>query len=106
MLADLVARNRSYRRFHEDEQVSEETLEQLVGEATLIRTRFRHGARALGAFIGLALGISLMNQVVFRRREDYEPHRGDCLSCGRCIDYCPIESKESTKPRIWTRKLK
>ena len=36
-------------------------------------------AWALGGFIGLALGITLMNQVVFRSREDYEPHKGDCF---------------------------
>jgi NosR/NirI family nitrous oxide reductase transcriptional regulator len=45
----------------------------------------------MGGFVGLALGITLMNQVVFRRREDYEPHKGDCFSCGRCMDYCPVE---------------
>jgi NosR/NirI family nitrous oxide reductase transcriptional regulator len=28
---------------------------------------------------------------VFRRREDYEPNKGDCFSCGRCMDYCPVD---------------
>ena len=45
-----------------------------------------------GEFVlAVALGITLMNQVVFRRKEDYEPHKGDCFSCGRCMDYCPVE---------------
>ncbi len=70
---------------------SGDTFEQLVEEASLIREKFRIGGWALGGFIGLALGITLMNQVVFRRREDYEPHKGDCFSCGRCMDYCPVE---------------
>lgn len=70
---------------------SGDTFEQLVDEATVIREKFRKGGWYLGGFIGLALGITLMNQVVFRRREDYEPHKGDCFSCGRCMDYCPVE---------------
>jgi len=70
---------------------SGETFEQLVEEAALVRGRFKQGGMALGAFIGLVLGITLMNQVVFRRREDYVPHKGDCFSCGRCMDYCPID---------------
>ena len=70
---------------------SGDTFEQLVEQASVIREKFRIGGWALGGFIGLALGITLMNQVVFRRREDYEPHKGDCFSCGRCMDYCPVE---------------
>jgi NosR/NirI family nitrous oxide reductase transcriptional regulator len=35
--------------------------------------------------------VKLVSQVVFRKREDYEPHRGDCFSCGRCMDYCPVK---------------
>jgi NosR/NirI family nitrous oxide reductase transcriptional regulator len=72
---------------------SGDTFDQLVEEASVIREKFRKGGIAMGGFIGLALGITLMNQVVFRRREDYEPHKGDCFSCGRCMDYCPVEKK-------------
>jgi NosR/NirI family nitrous oxide reductase transcriptional regulator len=72
---------------------SGDTFEQLVEKAEVIREKFRKGSMAMGGFVGLALGITLMNQVVFRRREDYEPHKGDCFSCGRCMDYCPVEKK-------------
>lgn len=74
---------------------SGDTFEELVEKAAIIRERFRKGSMAMGGFIGLALGITLMNQVVFRRRDDYEPHRGDCFSCGRCMDYCPVEAHQS-----------
>ena len=57
---------------------SGETFEQLVDQASVIREKFRKGSMAMGGFVGLALGITLMNQVVFRRKEDYEPHKGDC----------------------------
>jgi ferredoxin len=72
---------------------SGDTFEQLVDQAGLIRKKFRKGGMAMGGFVGLALGITLMNQVVFRRREDYEPNKRDCFSCGRCMDYCPVEKQ-------------
>jgi ferredoxin len=74
---------------------SGDTFDDLVEKASLIREKFRKGSMLTGGFIGLALGIILMNQVVFRRRDDYEPHRGDCFSCGRCMDYCPVEDHRS-----------
>jgi NosR/NirI family nitrous oxide reductase transcriptional regulator len=74
---------------------SADTFEQLVGKADLIRARFRRGGWLLGGFIGLVLGVRLMNQVVLRSREDYEPRREDCFSCGRCIDYCPVDKKQA-----------
>ena len=74
---------------------SGESMKQLVESASEIRTKFKKGGWALGGFIGLALGLTLMNQVVFRRRENYEPHKGDCFSCGRCMDYCPVGKDSS-----------
>jgi ferredoxin len=74
---------------------SGETFDELVERAGVIRQKYKTGGWALGAFLGAVLGIMLMNQVVFRRRDTYEPHRGNCLSCGRCIDYCPVEKVEN-----------
>jgi formate hydrogenlyase subunit 6/NADH:ubiquinone oxidoreductase subunit I len=44
-----------------------------------------------GGFLGLVIGMTLLNTVVFRKRQDYEPNKGNCLSCARCVDYCPVE---------------
>jgi polyferredoxin len=74
---------------------SGETFDELVEKAAVIREKYRSGSMFMGGFVGLALGITLMNQVVFRRRDDYEPHRGDCFSCGRCMDYCPVEERRT-----------
>jgi formate hydrogenlyase subunit 6/NADH:ubiquinone oxidoreductase subunit I len=52
------------------------------------------GGWYLGAFIGLVIGISLLNQVVFRKRSIYEANKGDCFSCGRCMDFCPVGKPE------------
>jgi ferredoxin len=70
---------------------SGKTMETLVEEAGVIRQKFYYGSMIAGGFIGLVIGMTLLNTVVFRKRQDYVPHKGNCLSCGRCMDYCPVE---------------
>jgi NosR/NirI family transcriptional regulator, nitrous oxide reductase regulator len=71
---------------------SEKTMEQLVSEAKVIRAKYYTGSWILGGFLGLVIGLMLMNQFVVRRREVYEPNKTDCYSCGRCMKYCPVKS--------------
>lgn len=71
---------------------SGKSMDILVEEASLIRDKFRIGSWILGAFLGLVFGIKLLNLFVYRKSEDYEPDKGECLSCGRCMEYCPVES--------------
>jgi ferredoxin len=66
-------------------------MEQLVAEAEIIREKFYIGSMIAGGFLGLVIGMTLLNTLVFRKRQDYEPHKGNCLSCVRCVDYCPVE---------------
>ena len=66
-------------------------METLVEEAEVIREKVYIGSMMAGGFLGLVIGLTLLNTVVFRRRQDYEPHKGNCFSCARCIDYCPVE---------------
>lgn len=73
---------------------SGKSLQTLVSEATVIQGQFKLGGWYLGAFIGLVIGISLLNQVVFRKRSIYEANKGDCFSCGRCMDFCPVGKPE------------
>ncbi|MDD4109318.1 MAG: 4Fe-4S binding protein, partial [Prolixibacteraceae bacterium] len=70
---------------------SGKTLDILVTESEIIRGKFRTGSMIAGGFIGLVIGLTLLNTVIFRRRQDYVPHKGNCLSCGRCMDYCPVD---------------
>jgi NosR/NirI family transcriptional regulator, nitrous oxide reductase regulator len=72
---------------------SGKTMETLVEEADVIRGKFYAGSMIAGGFLGLVIGMTLLNTVVFRKRQDYVPHKGNCLSCGRCMDYCPVEKK-------------
>jgi ferredoxin len=69
---------------------SGKTLDMLVEEAALVQERFRKGGWWLGGFIGLVAGLTLLGQVVFRRRTIYQANQGSCFSCGRCMDYCPV----------------
>ncbi len=69
---------------------SDRTLEMLVADATEVQSRFRRGGYYLGGFLGLLIGLSLTQQVTFRKRTIYEVNRGSCYSCGRCMEYCPV----------------
>lgn len=70
---------------------SGKSLDTLVEEAKVIQLKFKKGGWYLGGFLGLVFGLTLLNQVIFRKREDYQPNKGDCYSCGRCMDFCPVE---------------
>lgn len=70
---------------------SGKSMDTLVKEAGIIRHKFYIGSMIAGGFLGLVIGMTLLNTVVFRKRPDYVPHKGNCFSCGRCMDYCPVE---------------
>jgi NosR/NirI family nitrous oxide reductase transcriptional regulator len=67
---------------------------QLYFEAESIIKRFKIGSIFLGAFIGLIFGITIANLDTFKYRVDYEPNKGTCFSCARCMDYCPVDSSD------------
>ncbi len=67
---------------------SEETL---YAEATAVVDEFYYGGWLLGAFIALIFGLTLVSLTVFRYKTDYTPNKGTCLSCTRCVDYCPVD---------------
>jgi ferredoxin len=95
-LAELLISNPEIKNDTENIDVqtflsSGKTLETLVKEAGVIREKFYTGSMIAGGFMGLVIGMTLLNTVVFRKRQDYEPHRGNCLSCARCMNYCPVE---------------
>lgn len=72
---------------------SGKTTPELVLEADAIRHQFYIGGWLLGGFMGLVIGTSLINLSTFRKREDWEPNRTNCLSCARCMDYCPVKKE-------------
>jgi polyferredoxin len=64
---------------------------ELFEEALVLRDRFRKGGWILGGALGLLVGLKLVALSVRRRRLDYEPDRGTCVSCARCFAFCPKE---------------
>ncbi len=70
---------------------SGKSMEILVNEATIIRHKFYIGCWLAGGFMGFVIGMSLLNQVIFRTKSDYEPDKSNCYSCARCISYCPVK---------------
>jgi ferredoxin len=73
--------------------------EELYEHAEGLRAGFAWGAAGFGAFVGFVIGCKLLQLSIRRRREDYEPNRATCMSCGRCFKYCPRE-------RLRQRKMK
>lgn len=69
---------------------SGKTMQTLISEASQIRDQFYIGGWILGGFLGLAFGLMYTRKTIYRSRTDYEPDKGDCVSCGRCMDYCPV----------------
>lgn len=69
---------------------SGKTMDTLVEEATVVRAKFKTGSGILGGFMGMVIAFSLLSQTIYRKREDYTPNKGNCYSCGRCMDYCPV----------------
>jgi len=69
--------------------------QQLFTEANEIIEDFYVGGMILGGFLGLVFGLTLAGLSIFTYRTDYEPNKGECLSCARCMDYCPVETTNS-----------
>lgn len=71
-------------------KTSGKSSEALYAEAASVLNNFKTGSIILGGFFGLMLGFTLLGLTRFYHRTDYEPNKGTCLSCGRCIDFCPV----------------
>jgi ferredoxin len=64
---------------------------ELYANAIEIKRDFATAGTWFGAWVGLVIGCKLFAASVLRKRTDYEPDRGTCLSCGRCFNYCPVK---------------
>ena len=74
---------------------SGKTIDELAAEAKDIQHQFYIGSWLLGLFLGLVIGVKLAKQFRFKKQVDYEANKADCLSCGRCMDYCPVPQSAS-----------
>jgi len=68
---------------------TERTVEQLEAQVTIIKKDFRFWSIIIGTFIGLVIGLTLINLSTKRTRKFYEIDDANCICCGRCFSYCP-----------------
>ena len=74
-------------------QATGQPAEGLYTEAHNLKIRFLWGGRALGGFLGLVVGLKLIALSVRRKRIGYQADSANCLACGRCFLYCPVEHR-------------
>ena len=72
-------------------RASKRTKGELLQSASASALRFATGGPVLGGFIALVFSLTYLGTFFRRRRTDFEPDRGQCVSCGRCFSYCPRE---------------
>lgn len=74
------------------------SIDALRNDVELIQKDFTRGSQLLMAFIALIIGTTLLKLSIKRKRETYEIDKADCMSCGRCYSYCPVNKNSTTKP--------
>lgn len=72
-------------------RTTETTVEELSTQAAAVRSRFALGTPLAGGFVMLVAGLGIVATFLRRRRDEYQPDRGECVSCGRCFSHCPRE---------------
>jgi NosR/NirI family transcriptional regulator, nitrous oxide reductase regulator len=70
--------------------------ENLYKEAAAIVQKFYTGSWIIGCFIGLVFGLTLARLTIFRYRNEYLANKGNCYSCARCLEYCPVKKGAGT----------
>lgn len=75
----------------------------VLAAAQAKRHEFLWGAWLAGGFIGLVVAGKLITLSIHRPRKDYEANRAQCLACGRCFEYCPIEKQRRSGAQIEIR---
>jgi NosR/NirI family nitrous oxide reductase transcriptional regulator len=63
----------------------------VYGDALIVLKKFYTGSWILGSFMGLVFGFLIAGKMLKKHNPDFVPHKGRCLSCARCIDYCPVK---------------
>ena len=64
-------------------------VEELAKRAEKVQTDFNFYSTIAGVFIGLVIGITLIELSVKRTRKLYEIDHAACVGCARCFSYCP-----------------
>ena len=69
---------------------------QVYAEASEVLGKFYAGCWVLGCFLGLAFAVTLVRRMMARYQADYTPNKGNCYSCVKCVDYCPVKMNDQS----------
>ncbi|MCL2073967.1 MAG: 4Fe-4S binding protein [Marinilabiliaceae bacterium] len=72
----------------------ERTIEELEIEVNEIKKDFQIYSGLIGIFLGIVIGLTLINLSTKRTRKRYEIDNAHCVCCGKCFKYCPQNLKE------------
>lgn len=74
-------------------------LSDLYGAERIAKKRIHAGMGWVGAFVGGVFAMQMFELAIRRKRSDYIPDRGRCLSCARCVEFCPKEHEARKQVR-------
>ncbi len=72
----------------------------LYTDALRLRGQFKVGSTALGGWIALVVMLKLIMLSLRRSRGEYEADVSDCVACGRCFNWCPVERARRESKRM------
>ena len=66
--------------------------EQVFAEAQVVMKQMEIGTWWFGAWMGFVIGIKFISLCIRRKRLEYVANEGSCYACGRCYDYCQVQT--------------
>jgi polyferredoxin len=79
---------------------------ELYKDAMKISRRCRIGGLIFGIFVAVVIFAKLVAWAVPYWPDRYMPNSGNCFSCGRCFEYCPVGKSPEIAERIKNRSKK
>jgi NAD-dependent dihydropyrimidine dehydrogenase PreA subunit len=76
-------------------RVDENVIAELRKRSDNAKNGFRRWMTILGAYLGIVVGVYLVRQSIYRKRDGYEADSMSCVGCGRCYGYCPKRKSTS-----------
>lgn len=65
--------------------------QELYQQAAAIHRKYELGGTLLGVWLGLIFGARMIRLSVRRHRVEYDVDPAACVTCGRCLEVCPVE---------------
>ena len=73
------------------------SIEELYANALVIKEKFYKGTWLFGLFMGLVIALKYILRFYPQKLTSYVPNRTLCVSCGRCMEVCPVKGVKEQK---------